>query len=213
MSNERNNHEDVFDPLIKRLKHIDFMRKKIEALQKEDDFTPTSPLNVIHRLRLRYNFNGSKEYVNQDEVVQRILFEGVRRLAELSYATVIIDYMEAVAVKNDQDVYINLTEPEEEQGAWEIVEQLFVDPNEELWNVFEHGKRQGIQKVLELLSGQQPLLLYRRDLFEKTDLLPDLSDNGGVSFVLPTCLEKVSVDYFYPEDEMTPTVALILNKI
>lgn len=199
-----------FNPrLDERISRLGVMQRSVEEAQRVDDCTPTSPLNTFKKLSALNKLVGAKAYVHQDKETQRVLFEGVRRFAELSFATVIVDYMEEEAKANNRDIHINLTETDDKEAVWQCIEKLFIDPNEKLRDEFILGKNKGIQKVLDLLQGDEPLIFYRRDLLENSHLLPDYCD-GGTSYVFPTCLEDVSVNYFYPDEEVTPTIALVM---
>lgn len=87
------------------------------------------------------------------------------------------------------------------------LKKVYEGRDETLGDIMKEGEAQGIQKSLDLLSGDSPLAYWRKEIALKMLTLEETID-GGVMGKLQTKIPNVCVKYIYPRGESKPIVLI-----
>ena len=201
-------------PVSERSGHIKWMIDEVEAsLYKVD------PRMLVYRaideIRSQKRKSGAKaNFSVQGEKARSILLDGARHYAERVHTSLIINALDWASIEN-RNFCLSLTDTEAEDVILRDVEEVFVDPNEQIRAAVKAGKQKGTLNILNLLEGKVPLLYYSQDLLENMDL-DHVSDTQGQRFRLPTAVPGIRVDYFYPDstnNRTNPSISLLMDRL
>jgi hypothetical protein len=196
-----------------RLREVKQARKSLDNELNDAKFNPTSPLNVIARLNLLVANGGAGESLEQADPKRVVtIVEGIHLLAQFAYAVHTFDHLKGILESKQQDtVYLNITECDEEEKVAEVVGNIIYAGAETTEALIEDGKRKGIEKALGLMSCGTKLGFYDKGNINK--LADEDFINGGSEYRLSTKFEGVDVSYFYPEEEQIPSISLVIDPL
>lgn len=196
-----------------RLLEVEKMSGYLECELNETKSNPTSPLNVVKRLNLITSKGGAGEFLENADILRvRTIVEGIGLFTQFAYAMYTFDHLTGIIKSRPTDiVYLNITESSEDEKVEEVVGRIIHEMPDTTERMIAEAKREGIEKALELMSNGTRLAFYNKeviDLFATEEFT-----GGGSEYRLPTKLDGVEVSYFYPEEEQTPSISLVIAPI
>ena len=182
-----------------------------DDLVNDDKTNPRISKAVKALLEENQKNNSKYRFFDSNSQSQLQVLSAIRYYAKRGLSTRMLDELDIAVLANTPTNLKFSTMNSGRLGLGNIA-NMFVDPDVRMAEEFKIGMQEGVRKVLDLIEGSTPLLVYTRNLIESIEADRRHTLDGPV-FVIPTSIAGVKTSYFYPSHSSRPEISLVVNSV